>query len=397
MKNYLTKFAALSSYNVWKNSAFYVEPNVTLIKNGNEIVQVIYQSITEGGSSEPDEPITPDPSGSGSGSGNGSGEESHNYANDYFTSIAREDNMSFSLYQCDTTDMIAYSLDNGETWITESSNATITTPLLNNGDKVLWKFDRISTAEHDGYGYYVVNWHDSLLGGFSGTGNFDVEGNIMSLLYGDNFINQTDLLIREYVFSELFKWQNHLINASNLILPATILTNYCYSYMFNGCTSLVTTPVLPATTLADYCYQNMFYGCTSLTAAPALPATTLTQYCYQSMFYGCTSLTTAPALPATTLAQNCYDCMFSECTELTTAPELPATTLAQGCYSNMFYGCTSLNYIKCLATDISTSDCTSSWVQYVASSGTFVKAASMTSWTTGVNGRPSGWTVEDAT
>ena len=32
--------------------------------------------------------------------------------------------------------------------------------------------------------------------------------------------------------------------------------------------------------MADYCYQYMFYGCTSLTQAPALPATTLTTYCY---------------------------------------------------------------------------------------------------------------------
>ena len=62
----------------------------------------------------------------------------------------------------------------------------------------------------------------------------------------------------------------------------------------------------------------------------------------------------------------------------------------------MFNGCTSLNYIKCLATDISTFNCTSNWVNGVASTGTFVKASSMTSWTTGVKGIPSGWTVQDA-
>jgi hypothetical protein len=78
------------------------------------------------------------------------------------------------------------------------------------------------------------------------------------------------------------------------------------------------------------------------------------------------------------------------------APELPATTLEWSCYSFMFYNCTSLNYIKCLATDISAIDCTNDWVSGVASSGTFIKAASMTGWTTGVNGIPSGWTVETA-
>jgi hypothetical protein len=59
----------------------------------------------------------------------------------------------------------------------------------------------------------------------------------------------------------------------------------------------------------------------------------------------------------------------------------------------MFYGCTSLNYIKCLATDISASNCTGSWVYNVAASGTFIKAEGMRSWTTGESGIPSGWLV----
>ena len=63
----------------------------------------------------------------------------------------------------------------------------------------------------------------------------------------------------------------------------------------------------------------------------------------------------------------------------------------------MFYGCSSLNYIKCLATNPSdNSSYTLDWVVNVAQSGTFVKAASMNDWTTGVNGIPSNWTVEDA-
>ena len=63
----------------------------------------------------------------------------------------------------------------------------------------------------------------------------------------------------------------------------------------------------------------------------------------------------------------------------------------------MFQGCTSLNYIKCLATNISASNCTTDWVNGVANSGTFVKNPSMSSWRTGNNGIPTNWTVEDAT
>ena len=69
-------------------------------------------------------------------------------------------------------------------------------------------------------------------------------------------------------------------------------------------------------TMAEFCYFYMFAGCTALTTAPELPATTLTYGCYYGMFYGCTALTTAPALPATTLVDNCYNYMFEGCTKI---------------------------------------------------------------------------------
>ena len=197
-------------------------------------------------------------------------------------------------------------------------------------------------------------------------------------------------------YNSMFKGCTSLTTAPKL--PATTLAGSCYQEMFYGCTSLTTAPALPATKLADNCYEYMFQGCTSLKTAPALPATTLADSCYSYMFYGCTSLTTAPsALPSTSVWHNCYNSMFRGCTSLTTAPELPATTsLGRYCYQAMFMGCTSLNYIKCLATDISATDCTSYWVSGVASTGTFVKNPDMTSWPTGVSGIPTGWTVQDA-
>ncbi len=144
-----------------------------------------------------------------------------------------------------------------------------------------------------------------------------------------------------------------LVKSGNL--PS--MANYCYAYMFYGCTSLTAAPSLPATTLASYCYFSMFYGCTSLTTAPSLPATTLASDCYRYMFSGCTSLTTAPSLPATTLASNCYAYMFQRCTSLTTAPSLPATTLASDCYRYMFSGCTSLTTAPSLPATTLASNC----------------------------------------
>ena len=368
-------------------------------------------------------------------------QQSHDYSQDYLTFEALQSG-TFTLTipaEIDTTYMtsISYSTDNGSTWTTTQVDATaqtITTPTIAQGDKVLWKGEGSALAK--GYNNYSR---------FTSTGNFNASGNIMSLLYGDNFVNQTELASgSSYNFAYLFR--GGLISAANLILPATTLTNYCYSnmfynctslttapelpattlvsrcyyQMFNGCTSLTTAPELPATTLAGYCYYQMFSGCTSLTTAPSiLPATTLSESCYQRMFNGCTSLTAAPALnatilasgcysnmfsdctslttapelPATTLTSSCYQSMFQNCTSLRTAPELPATTLANYCYGNMFNGCRTLNYIKMLATSISATDCLKNWVTNVAANGVFTKAASMTTLPEGSSGIPSGWTV----
>ena len=279
--------------------------------------------------------------------------QSHDYSKDYLTFVALEDG-SFSFSGSSTANCLSYSLDSGATWSTPAQK--ITTSTISSGNTIMWKGSGLTIGS-------------SGIGAFLSSGQFEAEGNIMSLLFGDNFSGQTDLTGYDYAFNSLFKGCTTITSAENLILPAT--------------------------TLSQNCYNNMFYYCTSLTTAPELPATTLASGCYYNMFGGCTSLTTAPVLSATTLANNCYNAMFEGCTSLTTAPVLPATTLASGCYRNMFNGCTSLNSITCLATDKSASMCTNSWVFSVAASGTFTKAASMTNWTTGNNGIPKNWTVVD--
>ena len=253
------------------------------------------------------------------------------------------------------------------------------------------------------------------------TGKFNLRGNCMSLIFGDNAKGKYDLSEYIYVFQNSFTGSN-VVEVEKTFLPATILSHGCYNSMFSGCTSLTTAPELPATTLVENCYSDMFSSCTSLVNAPELPATALANYCYRDMFRGCTSLTTAPSiLSATTLAENCYYSMFQDCTNLITAPELPATTLAKYCYYSMFQnctslttapelpatslvddycyycmfrGCTKLNYIKMLATDIPFGSCLSGWVENVASAGTFVKNPEATWDKVGVSGVPSGWTVK---
>lgn len=196
----------------------------------------------------------------------------------------------------------------------------------------------------------------------AGSGSLTVSGNIMSLVYGDDFIGKT--FNQEYQFAYLFVDGAGVVkDISNLVLPsstskygyrcmfwmntsfttapelpATTLTENCYYHMFYK-NHLTTAPSLPATKLVQSCYSEMFYQCTSLTTPPTLSSTSLAANCYSSMFYGCTSLSSAPNLPAATLANNCYNGMFRGCSSLTTLPTISATTLAVGCYQNMFYGC----------------------------------------------------------
>ena len=334
------------------------------------------------------------------------------YTTEYLTfNILSAGTINWTASDSSVTKTIEYKVNNGE-WASITSNTEGVKITVNSSDKIQFRGNNAQYA----IGYSKYNsFSDS-------TASFEVEGNIMSLIYGDNFKNNSTIS-SAYTFEWLFKNCIGLTSAKNLILPATTLNSMCYnsmfksctslttapelpaktlatscySDMFNGCTSLTTAPALPATTLAYGCYNSMFKSCTSLTTAPELPATTLESNCYQFMFYGCTSLTTAPLiLPATTLNSQCYNGMFYNCTSLTTAPELPATTLKDYCYSNMFYNCPSLNYIKCLATNISVIGGTDGWVYGVASTGTFLKASSMASWTTGTSGIPTGWTVQDA-
>lgn len=148
------------------------------------------------------------------------------------------------------TNRISYSIDSGATWSTESQNVTVN---VNSGDMVLWKGELVTQ------GYNVGG-----IGSFGGTATFEAQGNIMSLIYGDNFEGQEDF---DSNMGGDFGWLfggTNIESAENLELPVSALTQGCYQYMFYNCTLLETAPTLSAETLADNCYEYMFNGCSSL-------------------------------------------------------------------------------------------------------------------------------------
>ena len=255
--------------------------------------------------------------------------------NNYMTIYALEDGLQAKL----SGNIVSYSTDEGNTWTELASNTY--TPTINSGQTIMFK-GNLTPAFSNGIGVFTINKKCNL------------EGNCMSLLFGDDAASNNSLLGKNYAFDSLFSGCKTIVEVSSTFLPATRLSGYCYRNMFKNCTSLVAAPELPATTLSDRCYNYMFYGTNVLPDCSNIDFTSNTEagsWGLVGLFAG-TKVTDADLfnilpinpstgkywLPATTLNSNCYRDMFRDCTSLTTAPELPATTLASGCYGYMFSG-----------------------------------------------------------
>ena len=284
----------------------------------------------------------------------------HDYSKDYFTVKAL--GSGTIVWHRKSVEVPSYRINGGE-WTSNPQASSYNIP-VNENDEVEFSFNPSSDSSLF-YQFLSVNT------------DYEVYGNIFSLMYGDDFSGKTTFE-KNIIFRSMFYNDAHLVSAENLILPAT--------------------------TVIASAYTAMFWSSSKLEKAPVLPATNLAAGCYSEMFRGCPSLTTAPELPATTLAPYCYYMMFQNCVGLTEVPELSATILSQNCYRQMFQDCSNLSYIKCLATGTDTQGmpvtaCTDTWIQGVSETGTFVKNAQMQDWPQEYgnhSGIPNGWTVQDA-
>ena len=263
---------------------------------------------------------------------------------------------------------IHYSIDAGRTWVStdnvDGETVIIETPTIGAGESVWWRGegDRLSKGTS-----VEASSH------FNSSGRFDVGGNILGLVYG-NDINDT-----KYAYSAA-GW------------------GYEYAALFMGCTTLVHVAkdfLAKATIVGSHSYDRMFAECTSLVSAPNLPAKNINGLSYNGMFMGCTSLVIPPyELPADVLPDPSYQDMFSGCTSLAESPIIrPHRILAQQKQlQRMFDGCSSLRKITILNGEYG-GIVTQQWVRGVptGSGGTFVTSGT---WTTrGQNGVPAGWEI----
>lgn len=171
--------------------------------------------------------------------------------NNYLTIVALEDGLTAQLMLNDCE----YCVDGDGNW--KSLSAATNTEAINTGQTLSFR-GNLTPASSSGIGTFVISKSCRL------------EGNCMSMLFGNDAVNNFSLSGKNYAFYRLFYDCTTIKSISSEFLPATTLANYCYYYMFKGCTNLTQTPELPATTLANYCYNYMFYGCSKLNYIKAM-------------------------------------------------------------------------------------------------------------------------------
>jgi hypothetical protein len=214
-KRHLKKFENANNYDSEKDSLME-KPYVVLLANTGEVV-------FEG---EQDEPTVRD------------------YSLEYFT-IENTGNTTAD-FGFSGGHPYTYSLDGGE-WVSSTRDSFTIQPQQS---------IRVKNTDDSSP---IVSKQIMLRGG-----SCIVYGNIMSLIYGDNFVGKTDLSGYSYAFDSLFESGMDLTDASNLILPPGRLDSYVYQDMFKNCTKLVQGPDLLAEHVVHGAYAGIFNGCTSL-------------------------------------------------------------------------------------------------------------------------------------
>lgn len=178
------------------------------------------------------------------------------YSKQYMTfEVVEGGNITFTASNANLVKTIQYSLDNGTTW-TRITSSTTTQELGGNlsvGDKVLVK----------GTNYAYGDWRD-YRNSFNGTAKVNVYGNVLSLIYGDDFIDR-HTISGDRTFLALFTGWVNLLSAEHLIMQFDVTKSNSCRWMFSGCTLLTHSPELLITSIAsNYAFGEMFNGCTNL-------------------------------------------------------------------------------------------------------------------------------------
>lgn len=171
------------------------------------------------------------------------------------------------------TNILTFSSPNSFTLATANTTKNWDGILEYSTDKTNWTtWDGITTLSsvNDGIkdNLYLKGTGNTLISGGSGKGwmltgsNISCNGDIENLL--------------DYM---TVKAGQHPAIASN-----------CFSYLFDGNSSLISCPKILMTTITNFCCQYMFRNCTNLETLPKLYTLSMKMSCYQYMFSGCSKI-----------------------------------------------------------------------------------------------------------
>lgn len=195
-------------------------------------------------------------------------------------------------HNSDAHDVTFYYSYDASTWTPGGTTSTTAIQIsINSGQKVYLKAD-------------IDNWADVSSGFYynqiSSNVNCSIGGNIMSLLWDDNFVGKKTFPNENIngIFDGIFSDWTTLTDASELVLPVThvesttgYMSRACYRAMFANCSNLEYGPWidLRARTIDDfpYCFQYMYQNCSKLKIARF--NTQNGNYRYNSTFNGCDS------------------------------------------------------------------------------------------------------------
>ena len=250
---------------------------------------------------------------------------------------------------------LKWKLNNND-W--QSRDITLSAPLQETGI-MLHEGDTIQVIFKTSFFSGMFYWRD-----LYGTHDlrYSVSGNIMSLLWGDDYVyapankipfeglkDRGETTVKSFKFNNMFTGggTNGVVDASDLWLPTKNLTENIFQYMFIDNVYLTAAPDIKAKYLPKNACNNMFQNCTSLTDMPNILAEEITDGAINGMFEGCSSLVNTTQLhikKINIITEQSLQNVFKDCTSLTSVPIWNENVNIIGDWigTNMFYGCSSL-------------------------------------------------------
>jgi uncharacterized repeat protein (TIGR02543 family) len=258
------------------------------------------------------------------------------YSKEYFTITSWEDSNTLSVKHGNVNFTLYVSYDK-QSWSTLSISSGTQTINLNCGESVYFKATTSKLCGSDSTNYATT---------FTATKYFEASGNIMSLLFGDDFENVTTFTdTSSYKIYGLFYNSTKLLTLENLVIPCTQYTSWIFQHFCNYCSSLIKAP-------------------------KELPA-------------------------QISNGSNTFVWMFANCTKLQESPVIRLTSNAtRDGWHQMFNNDSSLKRVICLLQGTNLSVTGAAWLGNVSGTGVFYKDPNST-WQSGTTAIPSNWTTRD--